>query len=159
MSHYSPIIAVLVTILLTTVILFSKFGKAVQDIPNERSLHNMPTPRIGGVAMMAGIMSGWALMLTFWVWWVVLPLIGLFVVSMLDDMHSLPVKKRLLTHLAAAAILVAGSGMIVQQDIGLDVQGQATLLAWWCAIYSGLLMWIDRRWRLYRSKLENTDVA
>lgn len=119
--------------LLTTVILFSKFGKAVQDIPNERSPHNTPIPCVGGVAMMAGILSGWTLMLAFWVWWLVLPLIGLFVVSLLDDMHSLPVKKRLLAHLAAAAILVAGSGLIFQQGMGLDVLGQATPLALWCS--------------------------
>ena len=117
MSHYSPVVAALITMLLTIVILISKFGKEIQDIPNERSLHDTPIPRIGGVAMMAGILSGWALMLTSLVWWIVLPLIGLFVVSLLDDMHSLPVKKRLLAHLVAAAILVTGSGLLTQQGL------------------------------------------
>ena len=42
----------------------------------------------------------------------VLPLIGLFIVSLLDDMHNLPVRKRLLAHLVAAAILVVGSGFV-----------------------------------------------
>ena len=64
MSHYSPVVAALVTMLLTIIILVSKFGKEVQDVPNERSLHTVPVPRIGGVAMMAGLLSGWALMLT-----------------------------------------------------------------------------------------------
>ena len=50
-------------------------------------------------------------------WWVVLPLIGLFAVSLLDDMFNLPVKKRLLAHLAAAAILVVGSGVLAQQGL------------------------------------------
>lgn len=117
MSHYSPVVAALVTMLLTTIILISKFGKEIQDIPNERSLHETPVPRIGGVGMMAGLFAGWALMITSLKWWVVLPLIGLFIVSLLDDMHSLPVKKRLLVHLAAAAILVAGSGLISQQGL------------------------------------------
>ena len=117
MSHYSPIVAALITMLLTIVILISKFGKEIQDIPNERSLHDTPIPRIGGVAMMAGILSGWALMLTSLVWWLVLPVIGLFVVSLLDDIHNLPVKQRLLAQLVAAAILVAGSGLLTQQGV------------------------------------------
>ena len=59
MSHYSPVVAALVTMLLTIIILmFSKFGKEIQDIPNERSLHETPVPRIGGVAMMAGLLCG-----------------------------------------------------------------------------------------------------
>lgn len=117
MSHYSPIVAALVTMLLTTLILISKFGKEIQDIPNERSLHETPVPRIGGVGMMAGLLAGWALMLTSLVWWIVLPLIGLFIVSLLDDMLNLPVKKRLMAHLVAAAVLVAGSGMLTQQGM------------------------------------------
>lgn len=117
MSHYSPIVAALITMLLTTVILLSKFGKEVQDIPNERSLHETPVPRIGGVGMMAGLLSGWALMLTSLAWWLVLPLIGLFIVSLLDDMQGLPVRKRLLAHLIAAVILVGGSGILSQQGV------------------------------------------
>ena len=49
MNHYSPIVAALVTMLLTTVSLLNKFGKQIQDVPNERSLHETPIPRIGGV--------------------------------------------------------------------------------------------------------------
>ena len=117
MSHYSPVVAALVTMLLTIIILISKFGKKVQDIPNERSLHETPVPRIGGVAMMAGLLTGWMLMLTSLKWWIVLPLIGLFIVSLLDDMHNLPVRKRLMAHLVAAAILVVGSGLFTQQGV------------------------------------------
>ncbi|ADE13106.1 MraY family glycosyltransferase [Sideroxydans lithotrophicus] len=117
MSHYSPIVAALVTMLLTTLILISKFGKVIEDIPNERSLHDAPVPRIGGVAMMAGLLAGWALVLTSLMWWIVVPLIGLFVVSLMDDMHNLPVKQRLLAHLTAAAILVFGSGLFAQHGV------------------------------------------
>jgi len=115
MSQYSPIVAVLATLLSLVILLSSSFGKKTQDVPNERSLHVEPIPRIGGVGLMAGMLLAWTLMLFSLVWWMVLPLIGLFVVSLLDDMHSLPVKKRLLVQVIAAAILVAGSGVFRQQ--------------------------------------------
>ncbi|MBI5626083.1 MAG: glycosyltransferase family 4 protein [Nitrosomonadales bacterium] len=331
MIYYVPIVSVLVTLSLIAAILSSKFGKKIQDIPNERSLHSAPIPRIGGIGLMAGVLSGWTLMLTSLVWWLVLPLIGLFIVSLLDDMRGLPVRQRMLAHVVAAAILVEGSGLLTGQNIvialaallfmvwmtnlynfmdgsdglaggmalfgfttygiaaltgdnnifamlnfsigaaalgflyynfppakvfmgdagsiplgflaaamgvwgwqqgywavwfpllvfspfvvdasvtlvrrtlcrariteahrehyyqrailmgfghrntafaeyalmllvgvsalwgiGLDVMSQAKLLAWWCAIYSGLLMWIDRRWQMHQARQENTDVA
>jgi UDP-N-acetylmuramyl pentapeptide phosphotransferase/UDP-N-acetylglucosamine-1-phosphate transferase len=56
-------------------------------------------------------------MITSLTWWLVLPLIGLFVVSLLDDIYNLPVRKRLLAHLMAATFLVAGSGLLTQQGI------------------------------------------
>ncbi|MEJ1958879.1 MAG: hypothetical protein WDM70_05045 [Nitrosomonadales bacterium] len=48
MTHYAPMIAALVTLLITTILLFSKVGKTLQDIPNERSLHDAPSPVSAG---------------------------------------------------------------------------------------------------------------
>ena len=114
MTHYAPMIAALVTLLITTILLFSKVGKEMQDVPNERSLHDAPIPRIGGIGMMAGVLTAWALMLMSLAWWVVLPLLALIAVSLLDDKHGLPVRQRLLVHVIAAAVLVFGSGMATQ---------------------------------------------
>ena len=114
MTHYAPMIAALVTLLATFVLLASKVGKEIQDVPNERSLHETPTPRIGGVGLMAGVLSGWALIFKMLAWWVVLPLIALFAISLVDDMRGLAVRQRLLVHVAAAAVLVAGSGLVAQ---------------------------------------------
>lgn len=114
MTHYAPIVAVFITMVLTTILMFSKVGKEIQDIPNERSLHDTPVPRIGGVGLMAGIFCGWALMVKLLAWWVVLPVIILFAVSLLDDVHGLPVRRRLLAHFVAAAMLVIGSGVLWQ---------------------------------------------
>lgn len=112
-SHYSPVVAALVSLILTTLLLISKTGKGIQDIPNERSLHDVPVPRIGGVGLMAGVLSGWALMLKSLAWWVVLPVVILFAISLLDDMRGLTARIRLLVHLVAAFILLAGSGMLL----------------------------------------------
>ena len=103
-------IAALATLLITTILLFSKVGKTIQDIPNERSLHDTPIPRVGGISMMAGMLTAWALMFMSLAWWVVLPLLALIAVSLLDDKRGVPVRQRLLVQVVAAAVLVFGSG-------------------------------------------------
>lgn len=117
MTHYVPLVAALVSGLLTLFLLLSKAGKEIQDIPNERSLHETPVPRIGGVGLMAGIFSGWALMFKLVAWWIALPAALLVCVSLLDDMKGLPVKTRLAAHIVAALALVIGSGMLAEQPL------------------------------------------
>lgn len=114
MSYYTPIVAAAVTFLLTHILLLSRAANKIQDIPNERSLHTVPVPRIGGVALIIGMLSGWMLMFSSLAWWIVLPLLMLFLLSLLDDMHSLPVRYRLLVHVGAAWLLVLGSGLFAQ---------------------------------------------
>ena len=109
---FAPTVAVLVSLLTTTVMLRSKLASAIQDVPNARSLHSKTVPRIGGLGLMAGILSGWAPAMP--AWWLILPLAGVFVVSLLDDRYSLPVRGRLFAHLSAAAILVVGAGLYSQ---------------------------------------------
>lgn len=78
------------------------------DHPNVRSLHVTPTPRIGGLGMMAGvgIASIWladAVLLP-----AVLSAFSLAALSLLDDMRGLPTVVRLLAHfVAAVACLIA----------------------------------------------------
>jgi len=110
MSHYSPLISALVTLLLTLILTLSKNG-TLQDIPNERSLHTEPIPRTGGIALMAGILSGWVLMIQFWAWWIVLPALGLFALSLVDDVRNLSARTRLIGHFVAAVIVLGGTGV------------------------------------------------
>lgn len=117
MNFYSPLIAVLVTYFLIRFMLSNKTFIKIQDAPNERSLHSAPVPRLGGVGLMLGILSGGLLVPSSLVWWVWLPTLLLFAVSLIDDIKSLPVKQRLLVHVIAALILVLGSGLFSQQGI------------------------------------------
>jgi UDP-N-acetylmuramyl pentapeptide phosphotransferase/UDP-N-acetylglucosamine-1-phosphate transferase len=117
MIHYSPLVAFLVTLASIAAILSCSIGKKFQDIPNSRSLHTIPTPRIGGVGLMAGVLGSWLLMYSQLSWWLVLPLMGLIAVSLLDDITNMPVKQRLLVQLVAAAVLVAGTGLFEQEGI------------------------------------------
>src|SRR5690606_22568454 len=82
------------------------------DHPNERSLHQHPTPRIGGMGLLAAALPfaafgsagdaalaaalGCALFLA--------------VVSALDDWRSLPVEVRLPAHAAAALVFLLAAG-------------------------------------------------
>jgi UDP-N-acetylmuramyl pentapeptide phosphotransferase/UDP-N-acetylglucosamine-1-phosphate transferase len=69
------------------------------DNPNHRSLHNTPTPRIGGIGIMSAVAVTWVL---YWPENLLL-LLGLAMLlcllSWTDDLRGLPVKIRLLAQL------------------------------------------------------------
>jgi UDP-N-acetylmuramyl pentapeptide phosphotransferase/UDP-N-acetylglucosamine-1-phosphate transferase len=74
------------------------------DVPNARSLHERPVPRIGGVAIVAGVAA--AVLAGFAPFGLALALAGaLALLSFVDDLRPLPTLVRLAGHLAAAAAL------------------------------------------------------
>lgn len=82
------------------------------DIPNHRSLHTRPTPRVGGwgivpVSALAIAVCAPAL------WPVAAAELFLAVVSQIDDRRGLPARVRFAAHLAAAVAMVAlyGGGL------------------------------------------------
>lgn len=111
MSVLPAVVAATTTVVLLWGLLRSRLSAVIQDVPNARSLHATPTPRIGGIGLMAGVAAGWMLCAEAPAWWVWLPLLGLVIVSLLDDVRGMPVPIRLVVHLAAAALLVIGSGL------------------------------------------------
>lgn len=108
MNHYSPLISASVTLLLTLILTLSRHG-TFEEI--DETLPAGPVPRTGGIALMAGIMSGWVLLFSFWAWWIVLPVLGLFVLSLVGDVRGLPQRVRLAGHFIAALIVLAGAGV------------------------------------------------
>ncbi len=88
------------------------------DIPNERSSHARPTPRGGGIAIVAITLGGIVvyLLLNSPAWWTAaLSYVGgaavVAVVSWLDDWRSLPYLVRLAAHTVAAAVAILGIGL------------------------------------------------
>ena len=111
MTHYAPLVSALVTLVLTFVLTTRGIGIVVQDIPNERSLHDKPVSRLGGVALLAGILSGWMLLARFWAWWAMLPALCLFALSLVDDVRGLSAQTRLVGHFIAALVAVSGASV------------------------------------------------
>src|SRR5574340_264655 len=111
MTYYAPLLSVLVTLVLTFILMTGKTGVIVRDIPNERSLHSTPVPRVGGIALMAGVLSGWTLLMQSLAWWLVLPAAKLFALSLLADMRNLSPQTRLIGHFLAALAAVSGAGV------------------------------------------------
>ena len=101
------------------------------DKPNERSLHTVAVPRTGGIAVMAGILAS-ALML-FVPIVIVGPVVGLAVLSYVDDRYRLSVSLRLVGHLLAAAAFVWASGLFASLPIALAL---VLALAWLTNLYN-----------------------
>jgi UDP-N-acetylmuramyl pentapeptide phosphotransferase/UDP-N-acetylglucosamine-1-phosphate transferase len=110
MQVIAATVAFLVTAGLLWILLRSKLSKAIQDVPNARSLHATPTPRMGGIGLLAGMAVGWLFAAEALRWWLLLPLLGLASISLLDDMKGMGVRVRLTTQFAAAVVLLSGAG-------------------------------------------------
>ena len=94
--------AVLLWFLLTTGLAW----RLATDIPNERSLHVRPTPRVGGwgvvpVAVLAILLTASSL------WMIACAVVFLAAMSQIDDRRGLPARVRFAGHLAAVVVLVA----------------------------------------------------
>lgn len=82
----------------------SPLARRVVDRPNQRSMHVVPTPRIGGLGVLAGIAAPLAVLrpdLPAGLWAALALLVA---VSLADDLGGLSAALRLPLHVAAAAI-------------------------------------------------------
>ena len=85
-------------------LLLSRFGRLVLDRPNERSLHQSPVPRTGGIPIV--LVAAAALGFGAGSLWLPLAVaLALGVVSFLDDLRSMPAIARLFAHLAASGVV------------------------------------------------------
>jgi len=120
--------------------------REILDIPNQRSSHSQPTPRGGGIAIIFSIALAWVVgwMLGFIPgnWWPVLvAMLTLALVSWVDDLRSLPVWLRLITHIVAVAASVSllGDNQLVFQGLlppWLDHIAAGIALLWFINLYN-----------------------
>lgn len=91
---------------LVTLVLLLKtpLGNLALDQPNERSLHSQPVSRTGGLAIMIPVLIMWLFIGASKAWiWIPALLLG---VSLLDDIYSLSVLKRLGVQVFASFIFI-----------------------------------------------------
>jgi UDP-N-acetylmuramyl pentapeptide phosphotransferase/UDP-N-acetylglucosamine-1-phosphate transferase len=86
-------------------VLLSRFGRFALDEPNERSLHQRPVPRTGGVAVLLGASAAMAFGAAD-LWLPAGLALALGALSFFDDLYGLPTAARLAAHLGAAGLLV-----------------------------------------------------
>ena len=140
-----PLFSFAVCFLVLRWLLRGQLAKTTLDQPNHRSLHSTPTPRIGGIGVLAGILGGgaaiaWlgtdlpvqlpALLL------VLLALLGGF--CFLDDCRGLSAALRLPVHLIVAAVWVVAARKIGADDtVSWPVLlGLALALGWMMNLYN-----------------------
>ena len=128
------------------------------DHPNERSLHSKPTPRSGGVAILASVLIGLGVAALGYAVvprstgflpngfasasvWIVGSIALVATVSFLDDRRGLPIGLRFAVQAIAAGIVVWGAGLTLPS---IPIPGITTIgLGWFAAPVSVLfLLWM-----------------
>jgi UDP-N-acetylmuramyl pentapeptide phosphotransferase/UDP-N-acetylglucosamine-1-phosphate transferase len=87
-------------------VLIRRTSRLPVDLPNDRSLHATPTPRIGGLGILFGIITWFALFGPQGMLAITLPTLGLAVISLMDDYFGLPAGVRLPIHMIAAVAFI-----------------------------------------------------
>lgn len=100
----SLLIAFTVTTGCLLLLLSTPLERLALDRPNHRSLHTAVTPRTGGLAIMAGLLCGWAILDHISVLTVMMAL--LVVISLIDDVRGLSVKWRLTGQILIATFTI-----------------------------------------------------
>jgi len=117
---------------LTLAVLLQRVPRLPMDHPNARSLHDTPTPRIGGVGIVVAILISSVLIHALVLLPFMLGLLVLAAISLLDDYRSLAVHWRLLAH-----VVVAGACVLMFP--GLNGQGlfiASLAIVWMTNLYN-----------------------
>ena len=140
MESLMVMVATFVIALSLTVWLASgKTPLTILDAPNERSLHQRPTARTGGLAIVCAIALGWDLSAWLQAWpeammWIACAALLVAVISFFDDVYALSPLMRVLIHAVAAYILVASGLIIFDSWLGIAVTWLA--IVWMLNLYN-----------------------
>lgn len=114
-----------VTFVVTPIVARLAISLGIVDRPDERKLHKKPTPRMGGLAVFAGLVAG-SLAYGFIRGWgshfklfskeahlpVLMPCVIVFVIGMADDVRGLGPKVRIVVE-GVAAVLLMRAGFLI----------------------------------------------
>lgn len=102
MSVTQILISFFVTLLLLLIFLKTRLVNIALDKPNARSLHTNHTPRIGGLALVMGVLIAGIFSNLGYLW--IALILALMLISLVDDIRGLPVLLRLLAQVTVSAI-------------------------------------------------------
>lgn len=114
------------SLFLTYLLLLYAKNKQLLDIPNERSSHALPTPKGGGVAIVAVYMA----VLTYayissqlnsGLFLALLCVLPIAIISLLDDIYTLSAKIRLLVQILSAILALYALGGVNSINLGFAV--------------------------------------
>lgn len=125
------ILSFFVTMFIVVFIFKTRFVNFALDQPNERSLHTQLIPRIGGLAIILGILASWLLLPIAW-YWIVCSLV-IMLVSLFDDIQPLSIKYRLLTQALASILLLS---CLLPNEPGWLVALLSILITWMANLYN-----------------------
>ena len=86
-------------------------ARFVLDVPNDRSLHRVPTPRTGGLGLFLGVAIAWFLTGDGALSNLALLTIVVSAIFLVDDVRSLSVGVRFASQFVAAAVFAVASGL------------------------------------------------
>lgn len=104
--------AFVATMILTGVIRQAALQRQIMDIPNSRSSHSVPTPRGGGLAIVAVLLVMFVVMpmfypdLEFYAWLIVGACAPVALIGLWDDFHHVAARWRLLIHFVSLSFAV-----------------------------------------------------
>lgn len=104
---WAPLTAFVVALAAIAWLAKSRISTLALDRPNQRSLHQTPVPRTGGIGLHAGILCAWVIAAPNLPLTLITGLGLLLAVSFFDDVRGMPVIVRLIAHLLAAALFAA----------------------------------------------------
>lgn len=130
MPELLPIISFAISFVILLILRYTKFAGLALDRPNQRSLHVVPIPRTGGIAIMISVLAAWIFIEvpSVWVWIPVL----LFGLNALDDLYNLPVTIRLALQVAVSSIFITQ----VNEISWLEFTILALALIWMINLYN-----------------------
>ena len=111
-NHHNVLLIVIVTFFCSFIFTFlskiiAKHVNAI-DIPNERKVHNIPTPRLGGLAIYMAFLVGYILYGTINVQMISILISSFLLITLgiIDDINSVRARYKFIVQLIAAAIVV-----------------------------------------------------
>jgi UDP-N-acetylmuramyl pentapeptide phosphotransferase/UDP-N-acetylglucosamine-1-phosphate transferase len=127
-------VAFLVAGALVPLLVSFALGRNLLDVPNLRSSHEVPTPRLGGIAILVGTWAGFAVLRPEGAWPLLVAATLIWAVGLADDLSDLHFG----TKAAAQALVAAGLLILYPPEILAGAPG-----AWAVAVLVVGVFWIS----------------